>query len=43
VTNATDKRAQLTRFVQCTVDICAQPYIIPAQPRTIAIQFGQKF
>ncbi len=43
VTNVADKRAQLTRFVQCTVDICDQPYIIPSQPRTIAIQFGQKF
>jgi outer membrane receptor protein involved in Fe transport len=43
VTNVADRRAQLTRFVQCTVNVCEQPYIIPSQPRTIAIQFGQKF
>ena len=43
ITNAFDRRAQLTRFVQCTVDICDQPYIIPTQPRTIALKFGQKF
>jgi outer membrane receptor protein involved in Fe transport len=43
LTNAFDRRAQLTRFVQCTVDICNQPYIIPTQPRTIALKFGQKF
>ncbi|HXQ32182.1 MAG TPA: TonB-dependent receptor [Steroidobacteraceae bacterium] len=49
VTNVADRRAELTRFVQCTVvtgagvPVCAQPYIIPAQPRTIALKFGQKF
>jgi iron complex outermembrane recepter protein len=43
VTNVADRRAQLTRFVQCTVNVCEQPYIIPARPRTFAIQFGQKF
>jgi outer membrane receptor protein involved in Fe transport len=43
VSNATDKRAQISRFEQCTVSVCQQPYIIPAQPRTIGIAFGQKF
>jgi outer membrane receptor protein involved in Fe transport len=43
VTNVLDRRAELSRFVQCTVNICQQPYVIPAQPRTIAIKFGQKF
>lgn len=43
VTNVADRRAQLTRFVQCTVNVCEQPYIIPSRPRTISIQFGQKF
>jgi iron complex outermembrane receptor protein len=43
VSNATDRRAQLSRFVQCTVNVCEQPYIIPVRPRTISIQFGQKF
>ena len=43
VTNVADRRAQLSRFVQTVPSADAQPYIIPAQPRTIAIQFGQKF
>jgi iron complex outermembrane receptor protein len=43
VMNVLDKRAQISRFVQCTVSVCQQPYIIPSQPRTIAIKFGQKF
>lgn len=41
--NVTDKRAQYSRFEQCTVQVCTQPYVIPAQPRTIGIKFGQKF
>ncbi len=43
VTNAMDRRAQISRFEQCTVSVCQQPYIIPTQPRTIGIGFGQKF
>jgi hypothetical protein len=43
VTNATDKRAQLTRFNQTNPSNDNQTYIIPAQPRTVAIKFGQKF
>jgi len=43
VTNVTDRLAQLSRFEQCTVGVCQQPYVIPAQPRTIGIKFGQKF
>jgi iron complex outermembrane recepter protein len=43
VTNVTDKRAQLSRFVQTVPSAENQPYIIPTQPRTVAIQFGQKF
>jgi len=43
VTNVMDRRAQLTRFVQCTVNVCEQPYVIPTQPRTIAVTFGQRF
>ena len=41
VTNLGDKRAQLSRFVQSAQ--AAQAYAIPAQPRTIALKFGQKF
>jgi iron complex outermembrane receptor protein len=41
--NVTDKRAQLTRFVECATTTCTQPYVIPTQPRTIFLKFGQKF
>jgi outer membrane receptor protein involved in Fe transport len=43
VTNATDRRAQLSRFTQTAPPADNQIYIIPAQPRTLAIKFGQKF
>jgi iron complex outermembrane receptor protein len=44
LTNVTDKRAQLTRFVECATTTCGpQPYAIPTQPRTIAVTFGQRF
>ena len=43
VTNVADRRAQLSRFAQTVPSAENQPYIIPAQPRTFAIQFGQKF
>ena len=43
VTNVADRRAQLSRFVQTVPSVDPQPYVIPTQPRTIAIQFGQKF
>jgi len=43
VTNVADRRAQLSRFTQTSPSNDNQVYIIPAQPRTIAIKFGQKF
>jgi iron complex outermembrane receptor protein len=43
LTNVADRRAQLTRFVECATTTCNQPYAIPTQPRTIALKFGQKF
>jgi outer membrane receptor protein involved in Fe transport len=43
LTNVFDKNAQLTRFVECATTTCNQPYVIPAQPRTVGIKFGQKF
>jgi outer membrane receptor protein involved in Fe transport len=43
ITNVADRRAQLSRFVQAVVSADPQPYAVPTQPRTIAIQFGQKF
>jgi iron complex outermembrane recepter protein len=43
VTNATDKRAQLSRFTATSPSNDNQVYIIPAQPRTIGIKFSQRF
>jgi outer membrane receptor protein involved in Fe transport len=43
ITNVADRRAELTRFNQTNPQNDNQTYIIPAQPRTIAIKFGQKF
>ena len=43
VTNATNRLAQLSRFAQTVPAVDNQTYIIPAQPRTFAIKFGQKF
>jgi iron complex outermembrane receptor protein len=43
VTNVGDRRAQLSRFVQTNANHDNQAYIIPTQPRTFTIQFGQKF
>jgi iron complex outermembrane recepter protein len=41
--NAFDSRGQVTRFSACTPTSCNQPYVIPTQPRTVWLQFGQKF
>jgi len=42
--NATDKRAELTRFSQCAALTCGfQPYTVVAQPRTFGIRFSQEF
>ena len=44
VTNVADKRAELTRYVECATTTCGpQPYVIPTQPRTYWLKFGQKF
>ena len=43
LTNATDRRAQLTRFAEIQPGHDNQSYIIPTHPRTISIKFGQRF
>lgn len=51
VNNAFDELAEVTRTTQCSIltpdrsePLCgAQPYIVPFQPRTIGLKFGQKF
>jgi outer membrane receptor protein involved in Fe transport len=44
VSNLADKRADLTRYVECATTTCGpQPYVVPTQPRTYWLKFGQKF
>lgn len=43
VTNVFDKLADLARFGQCLPEICTQTYVVPTQPRTVALRFGQRF
>ena len=41
--NAFNNLGELTRFAACTPTTCNQPYVIPTQPRTVWLEFGQKF
>lgn len=42
--NATDKRAQMSRFAQCAALTCgAEPYTVIAQPRTLGIRVSKEF
>jgi iron complex outermembrane receptor protein len=41
--NAFNSQGELTRFAACTPTTCNQPYVSPVQPRTVWLQFGQKF
>ena len=45
VSNAFDRLAQYSRYSECGVQACGPfaTYVIPAQPRTVGIRFGQKF
>ena len=43
ITNATDKRAELSRFTEANPVVDNQVYIAPSQPRTIGITFAQNF
>jgi iron complex outermembrane recepter protein len=44
VTNAFDSRGNIFRFAQCAETVCGDnTYIVPTQPRTIGIKFGQEF
>jgi len=44
INNVFDKRGELDRFAECDAVKCglASSYIVPTQPRTIGIRFGQK-
>jgi iron complex outermembrane receptor protein len=51
VKNAFDERGQVNRFTPCTISTCTAPisgapvpiYVVPIQPMTIGIKFGQRF
>lgn len=44
INNLTDKRAELTRYVECATTTCGpQPYVIPTTPRMISLKVSQKF
>jgi iron complex outermembrane recepter protein len=43
VDNVFNTLGELTRFAACTPTTCNQPYVSPVQPRTVWLQFGQKF
>jgi iron complex outermembrane recepter protein len=43
LTNATDKRAQLSRFVEANPVVDNQVYIAPVQPRTVGLTIAQRF
>ena len=44
ISNIADKRAELTRYVECATTTCGpQPYVIPTQPRTISLKIAQTF
>jgi iron complex outermembrane recepter protein len=44
VNNATDERAEISRFAQCAEQVCGdQTYIVTNLPRNFGVRFGQKF
>jgi outer membrane receptor protein involved in Fe transport len=45
VDNLFDKRAVLNKYAECDVLLCGNvaTYVVPNQPRTIGVKFGQKF
>jgi iron complex outermembrane receptor protein len=43
INNVADRRAQLSRFTETNPRIDNQVYIVPTQPRTFGIEFGQRF
>ena len=43
ISNLVNRRAQLSRFTESNPSTDSQVYIVPAQPRTFGIEFGQDF
>lgn len=43
ISNAFNSLGEIGRFSACTPVTCNQPYVVPVQPRTFELKFGQKF
>ena len=43
ISNLMNRRGQLSRFTQSNPSTDSQVYIVPTQPRTFGIEFGQDF
>ena len=43
IDNAFDKRGEASRYSACTPTICTSPYVWPIRPRSIGLNFSQKF
>ncbi|MGH8142071.1 MAG: TonB-dependent receptor, partial [Steroidobacteraceae bacterium] len=43
ISNLTNRRAQFSRITESNPSTDDQVYIVPAQPRTFGIEFGQEF
>jgi iron complex outermembrane recepter protein len=43
VANVFNSDGEVSRYLQCNPSFCNTPYIIPLKPRTVMLQFGQRF
>ncbi|HET9107360.1 MAG TPA: hypothetical protein VFN79_09220, partial [Steroidobacteraceae bacterium] len=43
ISNLMNRRAQLSRFTESNPSLDNQVYILPTQPRTFGVEFGQDF
>jgi outer membrane receptor protein involved in Fe transport len=41
--NVFGSRGEISRYLQCNSAFCTTPYIVPLKPRTLMLQFGQRF
>ena len=43
VENVFDGHGQISRYLVCNPTFCTTPYVVPVRPRTVTLQFGQRF
>jgi iron complex outermembrane recepter protein len=41
--NLLGSHGEISRYLVCSPSYCITPYIVPVKPRTLTLQFGQKF